>query len=222
MLRSTLNFCRKFASQLTFRIDSRAIDSVEILADFTSTRSAFIAQKTLYGYLKTRMGTRYPSMFEDPIFVNSINIAKINVFSACLSDMSVYSVAYGLRNQRDDDPLRCSVARTCFGAGLADNEEQIAEVGTFSAADAVQAFESRLAAVEWGNVGTGRQYFAESPKALIKWAPIAPELKKFDTEIVGNSIILAWHGIRQQFAKRLREESLARDVSGFTGPSGAI
>jgi len=212
MLTKTLDFCRKFASQLTFRVDSRPVDSEHVLVDFATTRAAFIAQKTLYGYLKTRMGTRYPSMFEDHIFIDSINIAKINVFAACLSDMSIYAVAYGLRDQPEDNSLRRSVARRCFEAGLENNAEQVAGVKTFSASDAVVDFEKRLADTDWVTVGTGHQYFSASPKALIKWAPIAPKLKQFDEEIVSNSIILAWHGVRQKYAKRLRTELLYKDV----------
>ncbi|EIM73317.1 hypothetical protein A33O_16150 [Nitratireductor aquibiodomus RA22] len=39
------------------------------------------------------MGTRYPSMFEDDVFIGSINIAKLHVFAACLSDLTIHAVA---------------------------------------------------------------------------------------------------------------------------------
>ena len=78
-------FIGEFAARFGTRRDKGPIDSPEKLNQFVATRSAFIAQKTLYGYLKTRMGTSYPRMFEDDVFVSSINIAKMHVFSACLS-----------------------------------------------------------------------------------------------------------------------------------------
>ena len=43
----------------------RSINSIEDLKDFIQQRSAHVTQTTLYGYLKTRIGSRYALMFED-------------------------------------------------------------------------------------------------------------------------------------------------------------
>ena len=53
-------------------------------------KSAWVSQETLYGYLKTRMGTKYVLMFEDEIFLESINKAKWNIYSECLQDLTLY------------------------------------------------------------------------------------------------------------------------------------
>lgn len=74
-------FLPEFLARLTVRRDSGPIDTVESLCRFVSTRAAFVAQKTLYGYLKTRMGTRYPRMFEDDVLIASIDVAKMHVLS---------------------------------------------------------------------------------------------------------------------------------------------
>ena len=50
------------------RFDKSPIQTVEALTDFVETRAAYVAQTSLYGYLKTRMGTRYPHMFRDEVF----------------------------------------------------------------------------------------------------------------------------------------------------------
>ena len=39
------------------------------LRDFLRTRSSYVAQMTLYGYLRTRAGTRYALLYEDDQFV---------------------------------------------------------------------------------------------------------------------------------------------------------
>ena len=54
---------------------NKNITSVEQLQNFIQERSAHVTQTTLFGYLKTRIGTRYQMMFEDEEFSKSINIA---------------------------------------------------------------------------------------------------------------------------------------------------
>ncbi len=61
------------------------------LARFLQTRASFVAHTSLYGYVRTRAGMRYPELFHDDGFVGSINIAKWQIWLACLSDISVYA-----------------------------------------------------------------------------------------------------------------------------------
>ena len=44
----------------------KQIDEIESLRSFVSSRSSYIAQVSLYGYLKARAGTRYVSLIKDP------------------------------------------------------------------------------------------------------------------------------------------------------------
>ena len=46
----------------------RNINSKEDLRNFIQERSAHVTQTTLYGYIKTRIGSRYAMMFEDEFF----------------------------------------------------------------------------------------------------------------------------------------------------------
>jgi hypothetical protein len=54
--------------------------------------------------------------------------------------------------------------------------------------------------------------FSESPAALVRWAPIAPELKQFDQEIVENSIKFKWRDVRRDLGKRLDAAAVARQA----------
>ena len=56
------------------------------LAIFLNTRASHVAQTSLYGYLRTRAGTRFPEMFENPDILKSINIAGIR---QCLFPMEL-------------------------------------------------------------------------------------------------------------------------------------
>lgn len=214
-LKQAYAFLPEFLARLTVRRDSGPIDGLDSLCAFVSTRAAFVAQKTLYGYLKTRMGTRYPSLFEDDVFVASINVAKMQVFAACLSDLAVYAVSRALREQSLEDSLRRDLALYCFERGLADNEEQARGVQDFSIEAAAAEFRRRLAFQDWHGGSTGADLFTASPAALYKWAPIAPELKREDKEIVENSIRYTWREVRAQFDKRIQGASVAADLSSL-------
>ena len=71
-----------------------SINSIKQLIDYIQSRSAHVTQTTLYGYIKTRIGTRYPAMVEDENFSKSINIAKWNIYMNALSDCTLYTFSY--------------------------------------------------------------------------------------------------------------------------------
>ena len=79
---------------LKFFKPKQKINNYEELKDFIQKKSAWISQVTLYGYLKTRMGAKYVLMFEDEIFLGSINKAKWNIYAVTLQDFCLYSISY--------------------------------------------------------------------------------------------------------------------------------
>jgi hypothetical protein len=208
---------REAAARLTVRRETAPIDTVEALFSFVSQRAAFVAQHKLYGYLKTRMGTRYPSMFEDDVFVQSINIAKMQVYAACLADLTIHAVSRPELAGGLETAEREAIARACHRQGVAANAAEMAEAHTPE--DWIERFEARIAGIHWENAGATGEVFEESPKALVKWAPIAPELKKYDAEIVRNSVRYAWNEIRRDLRQRLDGASVARDWKRGGDPS---
>lgn len=216
--RKSAAFLPEFFARLSFRRDSGPLDSRDSLARFVATRAAYVAQRTLYGYLKTRMGTRYPSMFEDDVIISSINIAKMHVFAACLSDLTIFAVSHGLQDCAVEPGVRRDLALRCFRQGLDANAEAAGEVDSFSAPEAIAAFERRLSFWDWIDGPRGPEIFTESPAALYRWAPIAPALKKQDKEIVQNSIKFTWREVRRNLEKRVDPAALAQEVGGG-GPS---
>ena len=113
----TGSFWRKFMTLVGARPDTAPVDSVTALEKFVATRSAYVAQKTLYGYVKTRMGIRYAAMFEDKNMIASLNIAKMHVFAACLADLSIYAVATAVhgRSVPNDFEQGAGAALLCGG-----------------------------------------------------------------------------------------------------------
>ena len=193
---------------LAVRFDSVPINSIDRLSDFVHTRSSYISQTALYGYLKTRMGTRYRQLFEDPVFSQTIRAAAVNVFLAGLGDLTVYAVARirEARNLSDSDAAR--LAMLCF--------ERAAQIGLEDTpadmipATALSDFSARLDGTDWDAMTVGSAAFKSSETALIHHAPVIDEFKELDKEILGNSIRLRWRDAREQLEKRLDAVALHR------------
>ena len=73
-----------------FLVGQNRIDEVESLRSFVSSRSSYMAQVSLYGYLKARAGTQYVSLIKDPLFSSSMKTARDQIFFACLMDLTLY------------------------------------------------------------------------------------------------------------------------------------
>jgi hypothetical protein len=207
-------FWHKIWGLLRNRRDTTPIDSVAKLQDFVATRSTYLAQKTLYGYVKTRMGTRHVAMFHDHNIVISLNIAKLHVFAACLSDLTIYAVAVALHGRPVGNVDREEMARRCYAAGLREIADDAA--ANFAAQDYVGEFDRRLADTDWQRGALQPENFTRSPPALLRWAPIDDQLKKFDSEIVENSVKYAWRDIREQYRNRIDGAAVGADWSRQT------
>jgi hypothetical protein len=199
---------RDVARRFSLRRDSAPIATIARLEEFAATRSALIAQKKLYGYLKERMGVNYPKVFTDEIYSQSMNLAKLEIFAACLADLTCFCVANAASDPALRNADRDEMARGCYRHGLAFNAE---EASGEQRARWTDAFETRLGKTVWSLRGEGGQHFIESPGALIRWAPIAEELKRLDREIVENSIRYAWIEVRTDYMGRIEPDAVAAD-----------
>ena len=75
-------------------IPKKKITNLDDLENFIQTKSAWVTQVTLYGYLKTRMGTRYVLHFENDEFMKSVNLAKWNIYAVALQDLTFFTFSY--------------------------------------------------------------------------------------------------------------------------------
>ena len=188
----------------------RTIADLAALQHFLDTRASLVAQTTLYGYLRTRSGTRYPVLFENDAFVVSINHAKWQMWLACLSDLSVF--AGGLLARRSQ------AGPAAAGAAVRRTVEAILErTGTPDDsgplfADGAQAVRDRLSRCDWRAVDDDESEFSASPEALVRHAPIIPELMALDEEIVRNSVRFRWQEVRRELRANL-------DANMALGPS---
>jgi hypothetical protein len=188
------------------------IDTPESLARFLDKRASFVAQTSLYGYLRTRTGMRYPELFDDDPFVASINIAKWHLWLDCLSDLAVYA---GSRLAQHAPRELARVARMM----VATIEQVLAQTGTPAEAGSEFAahaarVRNRVARTDWLSVGQHEAAFTESPAGLVRWAPVKDELKQLDEEIVRNSVRFRWQEVRREFAQHLDAQALVDSMPG--------
>ena len=178
-------------------IPKKKISSLDELEEFIQSKSAWVTQVTLYGYLKTRMGTRYVLHFENDVFMKSVNLAKWNIYAVALQDLTFFTFSYlkALTNYEDTNK-----AKEIFFKILDD------EVSNKMPLDIIEItkknFDERFEKINWETYYNDLP-FNPSALSLYKWAPIAEELKTLDRKIVLNSVILKWDVVKKEFKERL-------------------
>lgn len=192
------------------RLQSKPFDTIAELGEFLQTRSSYVAQTALYGYLKTRMGTKFRSLFEDELFGKTIQSAAANLFGTCLADLTLYTVARLVRDgglaKADANKIAAQLYRTHLKIGLAEIDDPAI------AKDAQMRFNGRLKALKWDEAIDIYHCFAPSEADIIRFAPVSDNFKEQDKVIVGNSVRLRWNDIRAQLVKRLRPVKIVRQL----------
>ena len=178
-------------------IPKKKIKNFDDLESFIQSKSAWVSQVTLYNYLKTRMGTRYVLHFENDKFMSSVNLAKWNIYSVALQDLTFFSFSYLKVNFNYTE---YSKAREIYFNILDD------EISNKMPLDVIEKtkknFNERYQNMNWENYYNDLP-FNPSALSLYEWAPIAENLKTLDRKIVLNSVILKWDIIKKEFKERI-------------------
>ena len=176
-------------------IPKKKIKNLNELEHFIQTKSAWVTQVTLYNYLKTRMGTRYVLHFDNDVFMSSLDIAKWNIYSVALQDLTLFTFSYlkvNFNYQSIDQ------SKEIFSKILDNEMSNKMPINIIE--EAKKNFNERLQNINW-EIYYKDLPFNPSALSLYKWAPIAEELKTLDRKIVLNSMILKWDIIKKEFEK---------------------
>ncbi|MDB0054044.1 esterase [Candidatus Pelagibacter sp.] len=176
-------------------IPKKKIKNLDELENFIQTKSAWVTQVTLYSYLKTRMGTKYVLHFDNDVFMSSLNLAKWNIYSVALQDLTLFTFSYLKVNFNYQN---INQAKEIFNKILDDEISNKMPLDIIE--EAKKTFNERIQGINW------EAYYKDLPfnpsaLSLYKWAPIADELKSLDRKIVLNSMILKWGVVKQEFEK---------------------
>ena len=201
---------------LPFRLFNHRRETVcdgQTLTAFIDGNSAYVAQITLYGYIKTRAGLKYFRLFDDDAFVKSVNIAKWNIYAACVGDLSVFCAAHIYRHGGDDGQRLTDFMNTCV------NEVFVAHAAPVDAGEEYSRLcgevQQRVQSTPWlRDVADDETAFSRSPAALVHWAPVANNHKKYDVEVVENSIAFKWKEVRDNFRRAADLPALQAVIKG--------
>ncbi|MDA7562545.1 esterase [Candidatus Pelagibacter sp.] len=176
-------------------IPKKKIKNLDELEHFIQTKSAWVTQVTLYSYLKTRMGTRYVLHFDNDVFMSSLDIAKWNIYSVALQDLTLFTFSYLKVNFNYQN---IDKSKEIFSKILDDEISNKMPLDIIE--EAKKTFDERLQNINW-EIYYKDLPFNPSALSLYKWAPIAEELKTLDRKIVLNSMILKWDIIKKEFER---------------------
>ena len=179
-------------------IPQKKITNFDELERFIQSKSAWVSQVTLYGYLKTRMGTRYVLHFENDKFMDSVNLAKWNIYVVALQDLTLFTFSYLKSNFNYQDTDK---AKDIFLKILDDETSNKMPLDIIE--EAKVNFDQRIQNINWDTYYEDLP-FNSSALSLYKWAPIADELKTLDRKIVLNSVILKWDIVKKEFKDRVK------------------
>ena len=174
-------------------LPKKKIKNLDDLENFIQTKAAWVSQVTLYGYLKTRMGTRYVLHFDNDVFMSSVNLAKWNIYYVALQDLTFFTFSYLKVNFNYND---INQAKEIFYKILDDETSNNMPLDIID--EAKKTFNERLEKTNF-EIYYKDLPFNPSALSLYKWAPISEELKNLDRKIVLNSMILKWDIIREEF-----------------------
>ncbi len=179
-------------------VPKKKINNLDELEEFIQTKSAWVTQVTLYGYLKTRMGTRYVLHFENDQFMGSVNLAKWNMYAVALQDLIFFifsnlKVNFNYQDMKDAEEI--------FHKILDDEISNKMPLDIIE--EAKKNFNERLKNINWDTYYNDLP-FNQSALSLYEWAPIADNLKTLDRKIVLNSVILKWDVVKKEFKERVK------------------
>ncbi len=168
------------------------------LIEFIHRNASFVSQVVLLTYVKARAGTQYPKLFENREYLKSIEIARSNIYSACVADLIFYII---------NEHCLKDIKRKKIHFIL---PKMVDEVFAFAQYDkkVVEEFNKMKKRckeqIKTLNIEKiDHKLFKMSSDTFFRWAPMAEEFKKDDEEIMRNSILFRWIEVRRELRSRI-------------------
>tara|TARA_B100000963_G_scaffold172185_1_gene149728 strand:- start:388 stop:1020 length:633 start_codon:yes stop_codon:yes gene_type:complete len=197
-------------SFLFWRTPSPLTDA-DALAVFCLQRASYVAQTALFGYLRTRAGLQHFNLFTDKRFVAVLKPERTRLVLVCLDDLVVYAAAILPELSPES---RAELAARLFASGIAALQDDALSPEELRGAQS--EFERSSHLIDWAARAAsdkGIAAFRKSAEALLELAPIVDSVKKYDDEIVTNSMHFKWHNVRLQLRERLDAYALLASLT---------
>ena len=171
------------------------------LEKFIKEKSAYVTQVTLFGYLKTRMGTRHTLFFSDEKFNSSIKKASWNIYVVSLVDCIFYVFSFldkaRILKRENAKQTLINILKKDTELGLS---KEIFEKG-------LSIFSEKIKNLKWESYYNDHP-FRDSALALYDWAPVDVALKKLDNQKVLNSMNLKWNLVQNEFIDLVKKAKI--------------
>ncbi len=188
-----------------------SIDPNLYFSVFVGYRAAYVAQTTLYGYIRTRAGLQHFQLFNDDQFNAALRPARNRVFVACASDLAVFAAARVAIEDRAGAVQAPELASALFLNALeklAVDPLPDAEMQSLREAELV-----RFRLIDWPKMVSGDAAFQRSVRSVIAEAPLIDDLKVLDEDIVINSVRFKWQEVRAELVHRLDASAMIAQLN---------
>ena len=173
---------------------------------YADKQAAFVSQVSLYTYIKTRAGTQWPKLFEDETYLVSMKIARWHIFGASVADLALYLGAMMVKRNAATPDQAIIISEYVISYILENYDQDDIPAKDFKAM--MKEGLARCKKADWLDLAEGPNAFQASADALIRWTPIADELKDLDEEIVRNSIHMRWINVRRDIKDTLNADAV--------------
>ena len=198
-----------FLKKIQKRMGFAPLPPIATISDYIAyadKQAAFVSQVSLYTYIKTRAGTQWPKLFEDETYLVSMKIARWHIFGAAVADLALYLGAMMVKRNAATPEQALKISENVITSILNDYDQDDIPQKDFKAM--MKDGLARCQKADWLDLAEGPNAFQSSADALIRWTPIADELKELDEEIVRNSIHMRWINVRRDIKDTLDAEAV--------------
>ena len=198
-----------FLKKIQKRMGFAPLPPIMTISDYIAyadKQAAFVSQVSLYTYIKTRAGTQWPKLFEDETYLVSMKIARWHIFGASVADLALYLGAMMVKRNAATPEQALKISEFVITSILENYDQDDIPAKDFKAM--MKEGLVRCKKADWLDLAEGPNAFQASADALIRWTPIADELKDLDEEIVRNSIHMRWINVRRDIKDTLNANAI--------------
>ena len=169
------------------------------LVEFIHRNASYVSQVTLLTYIKARAGTQYPKLFENPKYLESIEIARSHLYASCVADLAFYVISEHCLNQIQRKAILSILSDLIDDVFLLAKNDEVIILDIDKMKHRCQ---KQIKTLNHNEIN--HKMFKMSSDTFFRFAPMADEFKQNDEEIMRNSIHFKWIDVRRELRARIK------------------
>lgn len=180
------------------------------LADALVAEAQHVAQSSVYAYCRARTGFMAPKLFDEKEFLASLDVTRWEAFAACLADFAII-VEGQLRDALpEDNGARRNLFVQLYRNGLARYPAPEHRDGWD---DAIERFDQRIAWAVENAPRPADDVAGAAGQVVYDHLPVHPDMRRFDEEMVVNSVRFRMCRAAEDFPRRIDFPVLTASLS---------